>query len=77
MKKILRIATLIIVFSMLAACTTTPEAPAATDAPAVVVDPTKVPPTEVPATAVPATVVPLSPQEEWLKPTNSVHTIRV
>jgi len=67
MKKILRIATLIIVFSMLAACTTTPEAPAATDAPAVVVDPTKVPPTEVPATAVPATVVPLSPQEEWLK----------
>ena len=67
MKKILRIATLIIVFSMLAACATTPEAPAPTDAPAVAVDPTKVPPTEVPATAVPATVVPLSPQEEWLK----------
>jgi len=68
MKNLLRIASLIIMISMLAACATTPEVPATSEAPvANAPEATKVPPTAVPATAVPATVAPLSPQEEWLK----------
>ena len=69
MKNLLRIASLIIMISMLAACATTPEVPATSEAPVATTAPeaTKVPPTAVPATAVPATVAPLSPQEEWLK----------
>ncbi len=63
MKKILRILTMIIVISMLAACAKATEAPT-TSAPVDTVAPVA---TDVPATAVPPTVVPLSPQEEWLK----------